>query len=244
MVLVTGSAGRVGQAVVKELLAQKIPVVGFDRRVTSGLSNAFVGELKDLETLNNAFHGVSTLIHLAATPDDAPFKRDLLPDNIVGLHTVMECARDAEVKRIILASSSQVNHWQLEKQERTIKVDDPVTPYSWYASTKVFAESVGRSYAEMYGISVLVARLGWLPRDRTQCEELKDEAWGKDVYLSPEDAGRFFAATVLAPENLKYQVFYATSRPLDTERFDLGPAKALLGWEPKDQWPEGLGFRV
>jgi hypothetical protein len=96
----------------------------------------------------------------------------------------------------------------------------------------------------MYGISVLVARLGWLPRDRTQCEELKDEAWGKDVYLSPEDAGRFFAATVLAPENLKYQVFYATSRPLDTERFDLGPAKALLGWEPKDQWPEGLGFRV
>ncbi len=244
MILVTGSAGRVGQAVVKELLAQKLPVVGFDKRPTPGLSNAIVGDMKDMEALNSAFHGVSALIHLASTPDESHFRRDLVPNNILGLHNVLECARDAEVKRLILTSTGQVNHWQREKQERTITADDPVTPYSWYASTKVFAEAIGRSYAEMYGMSVFVVRLGWVPRDKAHADECKKEFWAKDVYLSPGDAGRFFAAAVQAPENIKYKIFYATSQPKDMERFDLGPAKALLHWEPKDMWPEGLEFKV
>ena len=32
----------------------------------------------------------------------------------------------------------------------------------------------------------------------------------------------------------------ATSRPLDQERLSLEEAKDLLGYEPVDQWPDGL----
>jgi hypothetical protein len=33
---------------------------------------------------------------------------------------------------------------------------------------------------------------------------------------------------------------HVTSQPLGPPRYDLGPARALLGYEPRDRWPEGL----
>ena len=240
IVLVTGSAGRIGRAVVAELQARGKPVRGFDRVPTPGLMDNIVGDLTDAAAVRRAVEGVGTVIHLAATPDDDDFLTQLAPNNLIGVYHVLESARLAGVRRLILASSGQVVWWQRQRGPLPIKADDPPTPRGWYAAAKVFLEAAGRMCAESHGMSVLAVRLGWVPRSREHVEELASIDWAKDVYLSPGDAGRFFACAVEAPADIKFAIVYATSRPVRTAMYDLDTAKQLLGFEPRDRWPQGI----
>ncbi|MHB1425906.1 MAG: NAD-dependent epimerase/dehydratase family protein [Gemmataceae bacterium] len=239
-ILVTGSAGRIGRAVVAELQARGRRVRGFDRVPTPNLTDAIVGDLTDAAAVRRAVAGVETVIHLAATPDDEDFLTRLAPNNVIGVYHVLESARLAGVRRLILASSGQVVWWQRDRGPWPISTDDPPTPRGWYAATKVFLEAAGRTLSESHGMSVLAVRLGWLPRTREQEEELASLDWGREVYISPGDAGRFFACAVEAPADLRFAVVYATSRPVGKGLYDLDSAKKLLGYEPRDQWPYGL----
>ena len=60
-VLVTGSAGRVGQAAVQGLLKRGHSVRGFDRAPSPGLPEATVANLSDLEALKAALPGYCLL---------------------------------------------------------------------------------------------------------------------------------------------------------------------------------------
>ncbi|MBI5801032.1 MAG: NAD(P)-dependent oxidoreductase [Verrucomicrobia bacterium] len=239
LTLVTGSAGCIGQAVIRELLARGVSVRGFDRVPTPGLPGSHVGDLTDAAALRRAAEGAQNVIHLAATPDDADFMTEILPNNIIGLHHVLEATRLAGARRLVLASTGQVNWWQRERTEHPIHPDEPTTPRYWYAAAKVFAEGIGQGYAVTHGLSVIAVRLGWCPRPGQE-NDVAALDWAKDLYLSPGDAGRFFHAAICAPLTIRYAVVYATSRHIRLPRFDLGPTKALLGWEPRDQWPDGL----
>lgn len=238
-VLVTGSSGKLGHAVVAELLERGLKVRGFDRRPSELLPDTSLGDLGDRPALDAAMLGVSCLIHLAATPDDEDFVSSLLPNNIVGLYNVMESARAAGVSRIVLASSGQVNWWRLMEGPFPIKEDQPVTPRGWYAATKMFMEAIGCGFTQLHGISVIVARLGWCPRPGQEAE-ISETQWAHDVYFSLGDAGRFFASCVLAPENVRYLVVNAASRPAQVERMDLSVAREVLGYIPRDVFPQGM----
>lgn len=238
-VLVVGSAGRIGQAVVAELKTRGLPVRGFDCVKSPGLADCVVGDITGGEAIKRAAAGVGTLIHLAATPDDDDFLTKLLPNNIVGAYHVMEAARLGGVRRIILASSGQVNWWQRMAGQLPVRAEDPTSPRYWYAATKVFLEGIGRGYAESHGISVIVVRLGWCPRTPEQVQELAGSDWAQDVYLSPGDAGRFFACAVQAPD-IRFAVVYASSKPVRRVHFDLEPANKLLGYKPQETWPQGI----
>jgi uronate dehydrogenase len=239
-VLVTGSAGRIGQAVVAELTRRGWPVRGFDRVPAAGMADAFVGDLTDAEAVEKAMRGIGTVVHLAATPDDAGFLDELVPNNVVGVYHVFEAARRAGVKRLILASSGQVVWGQRVTGPWPIGVDAQPTPRYWYAATKVFLEAAGRAYADAHGISVIAARLGWCPRTPEQVEEIRANDWARDVYLSPADAGRFFACAVEARRAIRFAVVYATSQPAGVNRYDLNVARDLVGFEPRDRWPQGI----
>jgi nucleoside-diphosphate-sugar epimerase len=238
LVLVTGSAGRIGQAVVRELRARRWPVRGFDRVPTPGVEDAVVGDLTDPAAVERAVRGAGTVVHLAATPDDDDFLTQLLPNNIIGPYHVLEAARRAGVGRLVLASSGQVTWWQRERGPWPIRAEDPPSPRYWYAAAKVFVEAAGKAFAESFGLSVIVARLGWCPRTADHARELAAIPWGPDVYLSPGDAGRFFACAVEAPAAVRHAVVYATSQPVQQALYDLEPARALLSFEPKDRWPD------
>lgn len=239
-VLVTGSSGRLGRAAVAELQRRGHAVRGFDRVPTPAFPDCVVGHLTDQAAIHSAMHGIECLVHLAATPDDDDVLARLVPDNVIGLFHVMEAAREAGVERIVLASSGQVNWWQQMRNEVPIRATDPPSPKYWYAATKMFLEAIGRGFVEMHGISVIVARLGWCPRTRAQVEEIAAEEWAQDVYLSPADAGRFFACAVEAPAAIRHAVVYACSRPRHRERFDLSDAARLLGYQPAENWPQGI----
>lgn len=240
-VLVTGSSGCLGRVVVLELIRHGHEVLGFDRVPGDGGMPMVLGDLGNREAVDQAMQGKECLVHLAATPDDADFLTELLPSNIVGFHHVMESARASGVRRIVLASSGQVTWWQHMAGRLPVGPSDPPSPRSWYAATKLFMEAVGRGFAELHGISVIAARLGWCPRSAEHAAGIAAERWAQDVYLSPGDAGRFFAAAVAAPAAVRHAVVYVSSQPIHRLAFDLGPARELLGWEPRDRWPEGWG---
>ena len=61
-----------------------------------------------------------------------------------------------------------------------------------------------------------------------------------ELYLSAMDAGRFFLRAVELPLS-GFSVAYVVSRG-GKLAFDMEPAKRLLGFEPEDNWPTGLGF--
>lgn len=240
LVLVTGSAGRLGQASVHGLLKAGCRVRGLDRIASPNVTEGLIGNLRDTALLTQATAGVHAIVHLAATPDDgdAPnfFEEELVPNNVVGLHHLMEAARESGVKRLVLASSGQVNWQQQYSGEVPIRAEDPITPRHWYAATKVFMESAGFSFAKNFGMTVIAVRLGWCPR-RGQAAEIAKNATAQDLYLSPGDAGRFFTRAALADIPQGFHVLYAASRPLRKPIFDLKPAMKLLTWEPLDQWP-------
>lgn len=240
LVLVTGSSGRIGQAVVKELLARGHPVRGFDRVPTPGLADMIVGDLIDPRAVIRAMQGAHCLIHLAATPDDDDFLTQLVPNNIIGVYHVLEAARAAKVQRLILASSGQVVWHQRLRGPLPVGVDVQPTPRYWYAAGKAFLEAAGRAFSESFGMQVIAVRLGWCPRNQGHIDDIRVADWAKDVYLSPADAGRFFACAVEAKLTEPYTLLYATSKPFKTLMYDLEPTKRLLGFEPQQRWPEGI----
>ena len=239
LVLVTGSSGRIGRAAVQELQARGHRVRGFDRVPTPGLADMVTGDLTDEAAIARAMQGVQAVVHLAATPDDADFLAEIVPNNIVGVYHVLEQARAAGVRRLVLASSGQVVWWQRFRGPLPVGVDVPPTPRYWYAAGKAFLEAAGRSFAEKFGLSVIAVRLGWCPRTKEQVDEIAAEPWAQDVYLSPGDAGRFFACAVEASD-ISYAVVYATSRPKRQLTYDLDTSKRLLGYEPQETWPQGI----
>lgn len=239
-VLVTGAAGRVGSAVADELLRRGQPVRGFDLVPHPRLSDQVIGNLTDRGALDRAMAGIDTLIHLAATPDDDDFLNQLLPNNVVGVYHTLEAAREAGVKRMILASSGQVVWWERLRAQSVIGVEVQPTPRYWYAALKVLLEAAGRSFAEQFGMQVLAVRLGWCPRTKEQVEEIRAIDWAQDVYLSPGDAGRFFADAAAADGDYRFAVVYATSQPVHWARYDLEPTRRLTGFEPREKWPQGI----
>jgi len=250
IVLVTGSAGRVGRAAVRELHACGHRVIGFDLRPTPGIpaGQSVVAGLNDVDAFRNAATGANCIIHLAATPDDIHFPRndradnflnELVPNNIVAPYQVMEAARTLGIPRVVLASTGQVIDGHLRAGNTPVTTDMLPKPRYLYACTKVFLEALGQVYAKEHGIDVIAVRLGWCPRDAGQLDEIAGGELFQDVFLSPGDAGRFFAAAVEAVSLPPFSVLYATSRFTHQLRYDLSESKTVLDWEPRDRWPAG-----
>jgi nucleoside-diphosphate-sugar epimerase len=240
IVLVTGSAGRIGRMTVAELQRLGVPVRAFDRVPTPGAKDGHVGQILDPNAIRKAMQGVQTLIHLAATPDDVDDPvTDLFPSNIVGVYHVFEAARAAGVMRLVLASSGQVVWYQRFDGPYPIHAESLPTPRAWYAATKCFLEAAGRAFHHQYGMEVIAVRLGWCPRDAEQIQQISTQEWAQEVYLSPRDAGRFFASTAIATGPFRYEVVYATSRPPWESKYDLEHTKRLFGYEGQETWPQG-----
>src|SRR5580765_8847496 len=141
-VLVTGSAGRIGRAVSAELVARGHRLRGFDRVPSPALREAVVGDVASPDDLDLALAGMDTAVHLAATPDEADFMTLLLPNNVVGLYRMLEAARHARLRRVILISSGQL--YRGHDGPLPITPATPTSPRNWYALTKVLTEAAGQ----------------------------------------------------------------------------------------------------
>tara|TARA_B100001123_G_scaffold32973_1_gene34462 strand:+ start:1469 stop:2200 length:732 start_codon:yes stop_codon:yes gene_type:complete len=240
-VLVTGSAGGVGLGVCRALLAAGHDVTGFDLRPSEPGVHSVIGDITDRELVRNAIAGNEMVIHLAATPDEADFLGELLEPNVRGLFHICDAARTEQVKRLVLASSVQVVSGHSWRQ--TIQIEDGPRVVNHYALTKLWLENMGEMYARVFGMVVIAARLGWLPRSPEHAAELLASPSGTDVYLSHDDAGRFFRACVEQKmEPGQFETLFVTSKPAEQTRIDLSRTTKVLGYKPEDTWPTGHAF--
>ncbi len=243
-VLVTGSSGAVGRHVCRALKNAGYRVAGFDRApMPDGfdIDDMHIGSLTDRTMLNDAAQGAHTLVHLAATPEIAEYTTDLMPNNIVGVYNVCEAARLAQVSRLVLTSTVQVI-WAHDWRHRVITLDDPPWPNNHYALSKLYAERMGEMYARMHGLSVVSIRLGWLPRPGQPARQDGDNEPNRSIYISPNDAGEAYRCAVASsqPAAGESAVVMISSKPQRTIGMDLTPAKRIIGFEPRDTYPQGM----
>ena len=142
----TGSAGFVGRAVVAELIARGLPVVGVDRRSTPMPADhlALTGDLlhRD-EMVDVALATADAVVHLAGCPgvrDDAPDVRHRRArDNVAATGRVLD-AVPAHVP-VVVASSSSVYGGSHGTPSRE---SDALAPLGGYARSKVAVEDLCR----------------------------------------------------------------------------------------------------
>ena len=237
-ILVTGSAGTVGRPLCAELRRRGHVVRGFDRAPTPDLDDAVVADVADAVAVSAATRGMDAIVHLAAEPHDRPFP-ELLGPNVIGLYNVMDAAREANVRRVVLASSMMiVAGWS--DPPRPAGVNERRPP-NHYALTKVWAEEMGELYARRFGMSVIAVRLGWMVRNPDEARHMLSLKIF-DCYVSRADGARALAAAVEA-SGITFEIVYAASR--GGERvFDMEPARRVLGFEAEQTWPEDLPFAL
>ncbi|HEY2806504.1 MAG TPA: NAD-dependent epimerase/dehydratase family protein, partial [Gemmatimonadales bacterium] len=145
-VLVTGSTGFVGRALVAHLRAQGIAVTAASRSAVTGTPDVRlvpVGELGPSTAWNAALEGCSAVVHLAArvhqlhdqAPDPAAEYRRI---NVEGTVALARAAAAAGVSRFIFMSSVKVHG---ESSSRPLIETDPLIGSDPYARSKAEAET-------------------------------------------------------------------------------------------------------
>ena len=238
-VLVTGAAGAIGQITCQALRTAGHFVRGLDLAEAPHVDEAVVASIADAPAVREAMASMDSIVHLAAQPDEAPFVEKLLEPNVLGVHHVLEAAREHELRRVVLASSVQVVSGLLREGAGPVGVD--VTgPRNNYAVTKILAEQWGRMYHTHHGLSVIAVRIGWLPRKPEVVDRIAGSDVGRRIYLGRGDAASFFRLCVEA-EGVGYEVLYAASKA-DPPLLDPEPARRAIGYEARETFPQGLIF--
>ena len=163
-VVVTGGAGFIGSHLVRAYLADGAEVVVLDDLSTGFVENVpseaelIEGSITDLDLVQKAMVGAELVFHEAAARAvsrsvDDPIGTDHA--NTHGTLNVLVAARDAGVRRAVLASSSSVYGGvaPLPTPESA-----PLTPKSPYAVTKVAAENYARVFSELYSLETVSLR--------------------------------------------------------------------------------------
>jgi len=195
-----------------------------------------LADIESLGAVRQAMQDIDAVIHLAANPFDAPFP-ELIGPNVIGLYNVLSAAQEAGVRRVVLASSVQTVG---SRNDRRYTAEHR-SPVNHYAVTKLLAEDMGAFYAQRFKMDILSARVGWMvrnPREAKRMAELKLF----HIYVSRKDIAEFFYQSV-HHDFSGYATLWAIGKD-GQERFDLIPAKRLIGYEPTESWPEGLPFEI
>ncbi len=161
VILVTGGTGSFGRKLVEMVLSrwkpQKLIIFSRDeykqhemqREFKSPRLRFFIGDVRDVERLRRAMHGVDYVIHAAAMKqvpacEYNPF--EAVKTNVIGAANVIDAAIDAGVKKVIAVSS-----------------DKAVNPVNLYGATKLCSEKLfvqGNAYAGRGGTRFSCARYG------------------------------------------------------------------------------------
>lgn len=162
-VLLTGGTGFLGNALWPILEERGHAVRMLQRSGSPAAEKAGVevvkGSIADAEAARRALLGVDVLYHLAGRvswdPKDA---REMYALHVDGTKVLLEAAREAKVKRIVLASTSGTIG--VSKTERVATEDDPypievVGRWPYYAS-KIFEERLALEFCKKHQLPLVV----------------------------------------------------------------------------------------
>jgi nucleoside-diphosphate-sugar epimerase len=207
-ILVTGASGYVAKFVIEEL-AKSHDLVLFSRRHPAEGPHATVtdapfvrGDLTRLDDCRRAVSGVEVIAHIGAInePTDDTFRV-----NTLGTYYLMEAAREARIRRVVLASSSCALGHCFPASGRPFPVKylpfDEAHPSfieDNYGLSKLANELTLETYTRAYGIECIALRLNWCwgPAEiawrRSPSFQLADHVAGFWAYVDMRDVAQAF----------------------------------------------------
>lgn len=228
-ILVTGTSGKVGAAVARELLAHDYQVRGLDKNgPPDDLRNKIetvYADITDRMALLRATENCDAIAHLAAIPSPSRGTDDvIIQNNVSGTHYVLAAAEAHGISRVALASTCCTfgiyfaTH-RFDPQYLPMNEAHPVLPQDLYALSKVLNEETARTYTRRSGMATVCLRLttvmdfdqlghqhwwkGRLASDR----EKHGDLW---TYISLKDSARAFRlALENAPEKESHTLIIA-----------------------------------
>lgn len=172
--LVTGVAGFIGSNLLQRLLELGQTVAGIDNFSTGNPKNLesvrrlagpawerfrFVeGDIRDLDACRDACRGAEIVLHQAAlgsVPRSIENPIATHQSNVDGFLNMLVAARDAQVRRLVFASSSSVYGDDPGLPKVEARTGNPLSPY---ALTKVMDEAYAAVFGRVYGFKPIGLR--------------------------------------------------------------------------------------
>ena len=163
--LVTGGAGFIGSNLVDELIQLGHEVIVIDNEFSdvheqfywNPKAQNYKYDIRDYEKTRPLYEDVDYVFHLAAEARIQPAilsPIEAVSINCVGTVTVLQCAREAGVKKVIYSSTSSGYGFN-EKPNHENQRDDCLNPYS---VSKVAGEKLCKMYNDLFGLKTVIFR--------------------------------------------------------------------------------------
>jgi UDP-glucose 4-epimerase len=163
--LVTGGAGFIGSHIVDKLIEIGHEVVCYDNESAESNKEFYwnpkadnvKGDIRDYHLLKDAMRGVDYVFHLAAESRIQPAilnPIEAVSVNCVGTVTVLQCAREEGVQKVIYSSTSSGYGFNEPPNKETQK-DDCLNPYS---VSKISGEKLCSMYTKLFGLKTVIFR--------------------------------------------------------------------------------------
>ena len=164
--LVTGGAGFIGSNVVKMLLEEGHSVAVLDNFSSGYRCNlapfpqveVIEGDVRDAQTVHQVVADTEVIFHLAASVGNTRSIESPIEDsevNVLGTLRVLEAARHAGVRKVVMSSSAGIFG---ELKTLPIREDHPVEPDSPYGASKLAGEKLCLAYAKLYPLECICLR--------------------------------------------------------------------------------------
>lgn len=199
--VVTGGCGFIGSHMVDLLLEKGHMVRVIDNGSTGRPENLahqegnpnlriFNRDIRDMDGIRPAFQDADYVFHFAALADIVPSIQrpwDYYSSNVLGTYNVVECARDAGIKKLLYAASSSCYGIP---DEYPTKETAEIRPQYPYALTKRLGEETVLHWGQVYGLPVVTLRLFNVFGTRSRTSGTYGAVFG--VFLAQKLAGKPF----------------------------------------------------
>ena len=260
MILVTGSSGHLGEAIVRTIGAGDVRSVD----IQPGEFTSDPGDIRDRDHIRKCLQGVTTVYHAATLhkPHVATHStQDFIDTNISATAMLLEEAVRAGVRSFIFTSTTSVYGEAMQPRggEPAIRVTESVSPVpkNIYGVTKLAAENLCRLAHREHGLNVLVLRTSRFFPEEDDARERRD-GWDQNnvkaneflfrrVELSDCVSAHLCAAARAPDIGFGRFVISATSPFLPEDLADLrsNPAAVVSRRVPGfDEVYERLGWRM
>jgi UDP-glucose 4-epimerase len=164
--IVTGGAGFIGSHIVDKLIELGHEVVVIDNESAIVHEKFYYNEkatyhkldIADYDSTRSLYTNTDYVFHCAAESRIQPaIENPLLAvrTNTLGTATVLQCSREAKVKRVMYSSTSSGYGLANEPPLEETMPDDCLNPYS---VSKVSGEKLCRMYSDLFGLDTVIFR--------------------------------------------------------------------------------------